>query len=112
MKNWALWMATKEGQTLCSLDMTLGFEFLRVANAVGTFEIVMPPDAVDEELLTSDNRIEIWRMFPGVSTLAFTGVVRGWKWKTDKTGQTTLTISGSCINHLLKRRVLYRGFTT
>ena len=111
MNTWALWMATKEGLTLCSLDTTLGFEYSRVANGVGTFEILMPPD-FDDMLLQLDNRVEIWRMFPGVSTLAFTGVVRGWKWKTDKNGMTTLTISGQCINHLLKRRVVYRGYST
>jgi len=112
MNDWSLWMATKEGQILCSLDRTLGFEFLRVANAVGNFEIAMPPDEVPDNLLEADNRVEIWRNFPGFSHLAFTGVVRGWKWKTDKQGVTILTISGRCVNHLLKRRVVLREYST
>jgi len=111
ISTWALWMTTKEGQTLCNLDRTLGFEFVRVANEVGAFSIVMPDD-FDDTLLQLDNRVEIWRMFPGVGKLVFTGLVRGWEWATDRDGLTTLTISGDCINALLSRRVVYRGYTT
>jgi len=111
MDTWTLWMVTKDNATLCNLDNTLGFEFLRVAGQVGSFQVIMPDD-FDDTLLLLDNRIEIWRVFPGLSALAFCGLVRGWKWKTDKTGATTLTIKGQCINHLLSRRVLVRGYST
>ena len=108
---WQLWMATKEGITLCSLNDNLGFEYLKAANAVGTFDITLPPD-FDATLMQADNRVEVWREFPGYSALVFAGLVRGWGWVTDSKGMTTFFIKGRCINHLLKRRILTRGYTT
>jgi len=108
---WDLWMATKEGVTLCDLNETLGFEFSKVVNGVGTFEIILPPN-FDATLMLAYNRVEVWREFPGLTALVFAGLVRGWGWETDRKGATTFFIKGRCVNHLLRRRILLREYST
>ena len=109
MPDWSVYLTDKNGVRLTDLNDNFGFEFTRIANSVGSFSIDLPP-TFDDTLLSKDSRIEIYRNFEGKSKLVFCGLVN--EWELTGTVDAKTVVGGRCINHLLKRRILVRGYTT
>jgi len=100
---WSVWLTDHNGRRLADLSANQGFEFVKHQNAVGSFDITLE-QGFDDTLLGKDYRVEIWRDFDGESRLLFAGLVHGWE--NEGTDDPKLRVSGACLNHLLKRRVI------
>ena len=106
VKGWSIYLMNREGLRLTSLDRCLSLDFVRVVNGVGAFTLEMPSD-FDVNLLRSDYRVEMWRLFPGgAPAMMFAGLITEFEFRTDSNGRTSIWIYGDCINALLTRRVI------
>ena len=107
MQEWSVYLTDYNGLRLADMSDNHGFEFLRVANNVGAFNINLAED-FDDSLLAQSYRVEFWRNFAGKSALLFTGLVDRWFLEGQ---QGDLRVDGKCVNHLLDRRVIIREYT-
>jgi len=108
MSNYEIWLGDDQGTRLITLNNTSGFRLIKRLNRPGYFAIDLPL-SFDRTLIRRDARVEIWRKdFAGKLDLEFLGLLRQFKYKTDRSGNTKITISGPDLNDLLNRRhVLY-----
>ena len=106
---WSVYLTNSEGVRLADLSDNYGFEFTRVKNSVGAWNVRMGED-FDDTILRPNHRIEIWRALGGESLLLFSGLVKDWKRRAES--PTVLTMTGPCMNHLLARRVIVQDYGT
>jgi hypothetical protein len=102
-----IWWGNDAGLRLALLSRVSSFEYVKVLNDIGQFQLLIPLSAFDVSLLRRDARIEIWRSFPGGALyLDFLGFLRFYRFATDRRGVTRIALSGPDLNHLLKRRIV------
>ena len=99
--DWSVYLTDHNGVRLADLSENYGFEFSRVVNSVGSFNVNLG-QGFDDTLLAKDYRIEVWRDFGGDARLLFTGLIQRWFLES----MDDLIIEGKCINTLLDRRVI------
>lgn len=106
MTDYEIWLSRDDGIRLKLLDNVVGFAYTQVVNNVGGFSLTLPGD-FDHSLLVYDRRVSIWRKPPGGAMgLAFVGLIRRIRTRTDARGLTTYTVSGYDLNGLLRRRIV------
>jgi hypothetical protein len=108
MAKFEIWYGNDAGVRQALVSQVSGFEYVKVLNNVGYFRLNVTL-SFNRALIRRDARIEFWRAYPGGKlTLDSLGFLRGYRYKTDRSGVTTITLEGPDQNHLLKRRrVLY-----
>lgn len=105
------WIYDRWGARLAVIDTLTKLTSTRTVNAVGSLVLTMPRDAVSDEQIKPDNRIEVWRK-PDGGTWTIEGGT-AWLIQSDVRGQLARdgryrTIKAKSATHLLARRcVLY-----
>jgi hypothetical protein len=98
-------LRTPDGIQLAKIEQTVGWQFVRAANAVGWF--TMRLGSIDRRLLSVDNLFEFYRT-PDGSAPVFMGVglLRSWEYAEDDTGAVTVALNGPDQVDLLNRRIV------
>ncbi len=101
-----VWLDDPDGNRICLLDNTAGFEYALVANDPGWFSMELPGTFDLTKIRIPDGIVEIWRGFgPGTLRLenAFFILLRE---RGSKDGNRFIKIAGPGVSELLVRRIV------
>ncbi len=102
------------GNRLALLETAMRFNYTRVFDGVGSFEIALP-ESFPSNLARLDGRVEIWRS-PRENLppqLQMVGFVRQPRCETDDNSLTTFVLDGFDLTYLLSGRIVaYAAATT
>jgi len=103
--DYEIWLSTSQGDRIALLDNFISLKFVRAANSIGAFSLVIP-DTINRKYIQRDQMIEIWRGVDGKSArFEMLGLVRHINIQ-EQGGVKVLTLSGMDGNSLLNSRIV------
>jgi hypothetical protein len=106
MISYEIWLSTSTGTRFKLLEDFISLKFVRVANGVGAFSLVLP-NTINLRHIERDQMVEIWRSVDsGIAQFEMLGLVRRYQVQEAANGVRTITLSGLDGNSLLDSRIV------